>query len=134
MTSHFYTTSTKDPAPLRIGPVVPQAVHDGDSFWIAVPLHGLWPGIKEYEDYTRVAHCNAAELKTPLGVAARDAVDAWLRSSDRGQMMAHGWGRDNFGRWLMDLEDATGAFLSDYVLSLPGSVRMNVHEQLRGEH
>jgi hypothetical protein len=118
-----------------------QGVHDADTFHvvgtIVLPLvDAVAPGTLRGLDYdmvtvvrekVRVAHCNAPELSTPQGRPARDAVKQWL--SEPFRML--GYGRDNYGRWLADAQRISDqTLLSQFVLSLPGSVPMSVREQL----
>jgi endonuclease YncB( thermonuclease family) len=124
-----------------------QGVHDGDTFHVIgdvrVPLRDV-AGVDtlrglaytlgtEVKEKVRLAHCNAPELKvngkpSPLGSAARDAVKQWLLAEPFRML---GYGRDNYGRWLADVQRLSDqTLLSQFVLSLPGSEPMSVRAQL----
>lgn len=76
----------------------------------------------------RLAHCNAPELATPAGRAARARVVEWLEGE---AIEMIGLGRDKWGRWLADVKRLSdGALLSAFVLTLPGSVPLELRKQL----
>lgn len=125
---------------IRGGPI-----HDADSFHVMGHMTAsVVNDIPGYEgetievgklvpEMTRLAHCNAAELSTPTGKAAQASVVAWFgdrfRAGDYIPLVP--MGRDKYKRLLCDVILADNTKLSDFVLSLPGTVPMSLHDQLR---
>lgn len=112
---------------LTIGPAAVESVHDGDTLRMSADFAALWPDVKAFVTDIRVAHVNAAELKTDQGKAALAAVEGWL--SEHGPRFELWiYGRDKYGRLLADVADDLADRLSAFVLTLPGSVPMSAHE------
>jgi hypothetical protein len=120
-------------------------IYDADSFHvlgtmtaeveISVPgYEGMLISIDYHvTEMTRLAHCNAPEMSTPTGKAAQASVVAWF-----GERFGAGepiplvtLGRDKYKRLLCDVVLSDGSKLSDFVLSLPGTVPMSVQQQMR---
>jgi endonuclease YncB( thermonuclease family) len=127
--------STKAPAPLILQPVTVTAVHDGDTFHVSFAMHVLLPGATPgWSEDVRLAHVNAPELNTPLGVSAKAALDDWVRIWQPDGLRLHVWGRDKYGRLLADLESlGAGGMLSRQIAAQAGTTAMLVAEQLRGQ-
>lgn len=121
------------------------AIHDADSFHVlgflaeSVPINVLgYEGMEidisyRVQEMTRLAHCNAAEIATPAGKAAQASVVAWFgeRFSAGDPIPLVPLGRDKYKRLLCDVILSDNSKLSDFVLSLPGTVPMSLHDQLR---
>jgi endonuclease YncB( thermonuclease family) len=120
------------------------SVYDADSFHVNGYLHAqVAVGLPGYEgravglemvvqEMIRVVLVNAAELDAPGGRAARDAVRAWFaREVDPTNVPLLLKGRDKYKRLLADVVLPDGRKLSQFILSLSGSVPMKLFDQVR---
>jgi endonuclease YncB( thermonuclease family) len=105
-----------------------QGVHDGDTFHVIGDVRVPLRDVAGVDTLRGLAYTLGTGKPNPLGAAARDAVKQWLLAEPFRML---GYGRDNYGRWLADVQRLSDqTLLSQFVLSLPGSEPMSVRAQL----